>query len=93
MVEKLWFSWEPNSEACKLLRSMTMAFPGPKFLYVQESNTFLIVEKNKTERLMSYNITSQEIQHLGKSIRGPLSFDTYVESLVLHKGFKGKNLK
>lgn len=59
-----------------------------QILYIESSGTLLV---GGGKKLMSYNMTSHHIQHLGRSIRCT-SVDTYVESLVLHKGSKGATL-
>lgn len=90
MVERIhgdWFSGAPNLEASKLLKPYSS--PHINIHYVRNNNTFLI---NAPEGLMCYDIASNQIQCLGKSICGNLSFDTYVESLVLHKGSEGQTL-
>ncbi|XP_056684047.1 F-box/kelch-repeat protein At3g23880 isoform X2 [Spinacia oleracea] len=84
---RLWFSGKPDVNASKLLEPYSSAFS--KIIYVQKSKTFLI---NTTGFTVSYNIASHKIQRLGKSFRGQASLDTYVESLVLHKGFPGQTL-
>ncbi|XP_021719060.1 uncharacterized protein LOC110686763 [Chenopodium quinoa] len=76
---RLWFSGEPNLDASKL-------FECSNVVYGQNSNTFLL---NNTLATMSYDIASNQTRTLEKKhiMSSRISFQTYVESLVLHKGF------
>ncbi|KAL2895219.1 hypothetical protein RDABS01_011128 [Bienertia sinuspersici] len=85
-----WFKGEPNSNAYQQLFQMRAS----SILFLQQTNTFLMVQKSARgrDRVKSYNFTTHEIQHLGKSLQGKLFFDTYMENLALHNGIDGQTL-
>ncbi|XP_021733669.1 F-box protein CPR30-like [Chenopodium quinoa] len=76
---RLWFKGEPHLNASKL-------FECANVVYCKNSNTFLL---NNNLATMSYDIANNQIRILKEKdmMNFRISFQTYVESLVLHKGF------
>ncbi|XP_021848420.1 F-box/kelch-repeat protein At3g06240-like [Spinacia oleracea] len=72
-------------DSCNAFKGISI-FLDSRLLYNQDSDTFIIHDSN---RVNSFNPTTRQVQQLGKSIRGTLTLDTYVESLELHKGTQG----
>uniref|UniRef100_A0A803L8R9 F-box associated beta-propeller type 1 domain-containing protein n=2 Tax=Chenopodium quinoa TaxID=63459 RepID=A0A803L8R9_CHEQI len=79
---QLWYNGDSNLTALQFFKSSTFT----KIFHVEE-NTFFV---QRSPNLYSYNFRSHLIQHL--NIDGCKSLETFVESLVLHKGNQGKNL-
>ncbi|KNA15600.1 hypothetical protein SOVF_096750 [Spinacia oleracea] len=97
---RLWFRVDPdliNSPSLSPLSNIFIddGYPFSKILYVEERNEFLMVEmietsrKRESYRLISYNIKTHQLKELMKP-RNDMYLDTYVESLVLHKGIQGR---
>ncbi|KAL2936077.1 hypothetical protein RDABS01_019195 [Bienertia sinuspersici] len=59
-----------------------------EIVYIEDTGMLLIQSGSE---LMAYNIRTNQTRCLGKSIRF-VYVETYVESLVLHKGYKGAAL-
>ncbi|XP_021719061.1 F-box protein CPR30-like [Chenopodium quinoa] len=73
---RLWFKGDPNLDAPKV-------FDCSSIVYGQKSNTFLLFNTHN-HITMSYNIASNQTRTMMSS---RIFFQTYLESLVLHKDF------
>ncbi|KAL2936078.1 hypothetical protein RDABS01_019196 [Bienertia sinuspersici] len=84
--KELWHQyWERDTNFYVYEFFNDSSYTDYEILYIEETGILFIQSYKK---LMAYNIRTNQTHCLGKSI--PLIYvGTYVESLVLHKGYKG----